>query len=226
MQNDRKIKGIVFDFDGTLAELTIDFELMKRKVAALAEGFLGERPEIPNKPALEWLDDIAAEIEEYEGRDLGMEFHCRGRLVVQATELDAAREGGLFPFTRELLAGLRDAGVGTAIITRNSTAAVKTVFPDVHDCCTIFLPREDVSAVKPDPAHMGAALRRLKCAPEEALMVGDHHLDIETGKRAGVPTAGVASGNLSMAELEQGGADMVSENAAALVKTLRAQGRL
>ncbi|MGE4503730.1 MAG: HAD family hydrolase [Desulfovibrionaceae bacterium] len=222
----QQYKALVFDFDGTLAHLTIDFDSMKRKLAALAEGFLGERPEAPAKPALEWLDDLAAEIAEYEGRDLGLEFHCRGRLVVQATELDAAARGGLFPFTRDLLGELRSRGVATGIITRNSTAAVRVVFPDVREQCDVFLPREDVPAVKPHPEHLLEALRRMGAEPGRALMVGDHALDLETGRRAGVRTAGVAGGNMTLEELERAGADHLAQDAAGLVAGLRAAGLL
>jgi phosphoglycolate phosphatase len=222
----QQYKALVFDFDGTLAHLTIDFDFMKRKLAALAEGFLGERPEPPAKPALEWLDDLAAEIAEYEGRDLGLEFHCRGRLVVQATELDAAARGGLFPFTRDLLGELRSRGVATGIITRNSTAAVRMVFPDVREQCDVFLPREDVPAVKPHPEHLLEALRRMGAEPGRALMVGDHALDLETGRRAGVRTAGVAGGNMPLEELERAGADHLAQDAAGLVAGLRAAGLL
>ncbi|MBU1612643.1 MAG: HAD family hydrolase [Proteobacteria bacterium] len=221
-----KLQAIVFDFDGTLAELTIDFPMLKRKVAALAEAFTGERPEVPEKPALEWLDDLAAEVEEFEGRDLALEFHCRGRLVIQATELDAARLGRLFPFTLDLLADLRGRGLGVGVITRNSTAAVKTVFPAIERHCDVFLAREDVSGVKPNPVHLHTALTRLGAVPEHSLMVGDHTLDIDTGKAAGALTAGVSSGNLDLQTLQAAGADFVAENCLRLVELLTKQGYL
>lgn len=222
----RRIEGLVFDFDGTLAHLTIDFALMKRKVAALAEAFMGERPDPPELPALEWIDELARDIEEFEGRDLALEFHSRGRLIVQATELDAARTGGLFPFTRELLAGLRRRGVRTGVITRNSTAAVKTVFPDIEACVDVFLAREDVAGVKPDPIHLREALARMGVEACAALMVGDHALDIETGNRAGVACAAVSTGNMDAAALREAGADMVAGSAEALVELLLEQERM
>jgi len=44
----KKLEAIIFDFDGTLADVPLDFELMKTKIAALGEVFLEERPPARN----------------------------------------------------------------------------------------------------------------------------------------------------------------------------------
>ena len=54
-------------------------------------------------------------------------------------------------------------------------------------------------------------------------MVGDHPLDIETGKRLGLHTAGVASGRIPLQDLKACAPDWVAENCALLLKTLDAQ---
>jgi phosphoglycolate phosphatase len=216
---------MIFDFDGTLSRLTIDFASLRRKITALAEPFLGEEPEPSPLPVLEWLDELAAEIREFD-HDLSREFHTRGRLVIQATELDAAREARLFPFTRDLLAGLRRSGVKTGILTRNSTAAVKTVFPDVTSCCDAFMAREDAPRVKPDPAHAHALLARLEVAPGRALLVGDHPMDVLTARNAGLLAAAVASGHASREDLLAAEPDFLAIDCTELLAQLRAGGLL
>jgi phosphoglycolate phosphatase len=211
------IDTFAFDFDGTLAELTIDFDLLKRKLVALASAFLDEMPLGSGLPALELLDALAEKISQKDAA-LGREYHSRGRLVITATELEAAEKGMLFDFSRPLLALLKDKGLKRVIITRNSTAAVKTVFPDVLEHCDLFLPREQVRHVKPHPGHLLAALERCGSTPEKTLMVGDHVLDIETGKRAGAYTAAVASGKLGFEDLAKAGPDMISNNCLELVQ--------
>lgn len=208
--------AIVFDFDGTLAELVLDFDLMKTKIAALGECFLPYRPVPDGMPALEWVDHLAGLVEAEGGRDAALEFHCRCRLTINAMEMDAARDGRLFPFTRGLLVTLSSEGVAAGVITRNITPAVRTVFPDIDEHVRVLLAREDVADVKPHPGHLLAALERLGVPPERALMVGDHPLDVETGKRAGVATLGVASGRVSEAELTTAGADAVLPEASML----------
>lgn len=221
-------QALLFDFDGTLSHLTIDFALMRRKIAALAEAFLGEAPDVEEGrglPVLEWLDELAAEVRGFDPA-MGLEFHCRGRLVIQATELDAAREAELFAFTRPMLARLRAGGVKTGILTRNSTAAVKVVFPDVEKACDVFMPREDAPRVKPHPDHALAVLGRLGVPAQRAILVGDHPLDVETARRAGLYSAAVASGASGREALAAAGPDWLAGNCEELLEMLLAEGAL
>ncbi len=213
------IDAIVFDFDGTLAELVIDFNRMRTAIAALAEAFLGERPETNGQPVLEWLDELVEEVGAFDA-DLGRQLRSRGLLTITAMELDAAARGRLFDFTRPLLAELKARGLATAIVTRNCTAAVRRVFPDVAQCCDVFLPREDAPRVKPDPAHVLLALERLGVAPEKALMVGDHPLDVETARRAGTLAGAVASGRVDLEALSLAAPDFAAEDCPGLLRGL------
>ncbi len=49
-------------------------------------------------------------------------------------------------------------------------------------------------AKKPDPEPVLEALRELECAPQQAVMIGDHHTDLRAGKAAGVQTCFCAFG--------------------------------
>lgn len=212
-------QAVIFDFDGTLAELTLDFDLMKTKIAALGECFLPHRPAPDGTPALEWMETLTREVERECGRDTALEFNCRCRLAVTAMELDAARDGSLFDFTRPLLLGLREHGIATGIITRNTGSAVRTVFPDLNEHTGVLLAREDAPRIKPDPAHLHQALERLGVSPRHALMVGDHPLDMETGRRAGAATAGVMTGRCDADDLRNAGADLIFEDASRLLSS-------
>ena len=95
-----------------------------------------------------------------------------------------------------LLAWLRARGVAVGIVTRNSRAAVSMLLrrvPLPHD---VLLTRDDVPRTKPDPAHLLAALDRLGVAPADAIMVGDHHMDIVAGRAAGLRSLAIAHGRL------------------------------
>ena len=50
-----KIECFVFDFDGTLAELRLDFAEMKLRLNSLAESYMAPTPPPPFLPVLEWL---------------------------------------------------------------------------------------------------------------------------------------------------------------------------
>ncbi|APH03643.1 pyrophosphatase PpaX [Bacillus weihaiensis] len=51
---------------------------------------------------------------------------------------------------------------------------------------------DDVEHAKPHPEPVLKALEQLHATPEEAIMVGDNHHDVEAGQNAGTKTAGVS----------------------------------
>lgn len=215
------IETILFDFDGTLAELHIDFIEMKQRIAQIAAQFLGHRPEPSAMPALEWIDAIAQQFQD------GMKasapaFQSQALACIEAMEMEAAARGKLFAFTRPMLHDLQRRGIKIAVVTRNCARAVRTVFPDADRFRFQLFARDHVPRVKPDPQHLHTALTTLGASPHHALMVGDHPLDIETGKRAGVRTAGVASGRVSLMDLHACHPDWVAQDCAALLKILDA----
>ena len=217
-----RIESIVFDFDGTLAELHLDFAVMKRRVAVLAEDHLGEAVSPSELPVLEWLENLT-EVMRKRSNGAAEEFEKRARALIVDMELESARRGCLFPFTRPIFTELRQKKINLAIITRNCEQAVRLVFPDLDQYCSTFLARDHVPRVKPDPDHLLRALAISSASPAGALMVGDHPLDVQTGKRAGVLTAGVWSGSATQADLLRSGAQWTASNCEELIRTLEAQ---
>lgn len=224
--NDRhKLKAVVFDFDGTLAELHLDFADMKRRLAALAQRYFREVLETPEMPALEWLETLATRL--HPGNpSAALDLEEKAGCLIKEIELAAARRGALFPFTRSVLLELREKRIKVAVVTRNCEKAVRTVFPDIDRYCAGLLARDHVSRVKPDPDHLLQALEKMSATPESALMVGDHPLDVQTGKRAGTLTAGVWSGNASEKDLKRAGADLTAPDCRELMRKLKARNLL
>jgi phosphoglycolate phosphatase len=217
-----KIESLVFDFDGTLAELRLDFAEMKLRLNSLAESYSAPTPPPPFLPVLEWLTWLEKSIRESSG-DRANGFREQAMTLICEIELQAAAKGALFPFTRPLLKFLAEKGAKTAIITRNCEAAVRLVFPDVSGYCPFFS-RDHVPSPKPDPAHLIHALYSIGGAPQSAVMIGDHPLDIQTGRAAGVMTAGVCSGNSNRDELLRAGADWVADDCQELIELFSNEG--
>ncbi len=204
---------IVFDFDGTLAELNIDFIEMRRLVTALA-GEYGYDLEGSGQPyVLEALD-----LAEQALGIRGAEFRMKAEALIVGLEMDSAKEGRLFPGARSGLAVLGRAGYYRAVITRNCKKAVETVFPDLNDWCEVFLPRDDVPKPKPSPEHLSAVLVSLGISPEKTLMVGDHPMDVVTGKAVGTMTCGLPTGRMSREDLVE--ADVIFDSLGELVREL------
>ncbi len=215
----RGLEAVVFDFDGTLAELILDFEAMKRLVAQSATPFLRSAPMPTATPVLEWLAELAVEAETL-APGSGTVLTRRAMEAIEAMEVESAARGILFPFTRALLSGLEERGIACGVITRNCNKAVRTVFPDADAHLRVMLARDDVERAKPHPDHLREAIRSLGVDPRATLMVGDHPMDMATAKAAGTRSGGVASGRMSMAQLTAHGADVAAPDCAALFRSL------
>ncbi len=212
------LRALIFDFDGTLAELNIDFAAMRQTVEALARarGFAGPWP------AAGYLLEQVAEV----SARLGNGYGRQALELIEAVELEAAARGRLFAFTRPLLVQAQRAGLAVAIISRNCGPAIRRVFPDIERHCGVFAPREAVSRVKPDPGHPLTALAALGVGPEAAVLIGDHPVDIQTARAAGCRAVGVASGRVDRAGLLAAGADLALNDAANLLEALASRGWL
>lgn len=219
IESELKIESFVFDFDGTLAVLRLDFAAMKLRLNALAANYFAPTPPPPFLPVLEWLAWLDERIRESTGDRTG-EFRHKALAMISEMELQAARSGALFPFTRPLLKSLAEKGAKTVVVTRNCEAAVRLVFPDISDYCSGFFPRDHVLSPKPDPAHLIHALDSIGARLQTAIMIGDHPMDIQTGKAAGVMTAGVCSGSTCKEELVRAGADWVADDCQTLIEFL------
>jgi len=217
--NRMPLDAAVFDFDGTLAELVLDFSAMKERVALAAAAYLDDVPPPNGLPALEYAGHLAGRIRPVSETGARRFLDdVAGRIRDQ--EIEAARSARLFPATRAALSALARAGIKVGIITRNCRAAVAIVFPDAGDFADVVLARDDARHVKPDPRHLLDALAVLGADPARSLMVGDHPMDVATGKAAGALTAGVASGRVGLDELARHDPDYLAVDVASLVAML------
>jgi phosphoglycolate phosphatase len=63
-------------------------------------------------------------------------------------------------------------------------------------------------------------MESLKASGRESVMVGDHIIDIQAGKRVGMKTIGVLTGRTKKEEFEKAGADYILRDAAEVCKLL------
>ncbi len=215
--NPSDINTIIFDFDGTLAHLNIDFQKMRDVIVSLilSYGVSGDR--LRSNFVLEMMDEAADIISRRSRREAGA-FLDEANDIIENMETKAAARGALFDDTKPLLRSLPLKNISVGIITRNCAKAVKIVFPDILSYCPVVICRDDVNKVKPHPEHISLALARLGSAPEKALMIGDHPIDITTGRNARTLTCGVLTGRSQKDDFIAAGADMVLANAAEILK--------
>jgi phosphoglycolate phosphatase len=123
--------------------------------------------------------------------------------------MEAAGKGNLLPGVEGALTFLRRKGVRVGIVTRNCEEAVRKVFPEIDHYCDVFFSRDSVKKVKPHPDHLTAVLEAFSVRGSDAVMVGDHLIDIQAGKKVKMKTIGVLTGRIIREEFEKAGADYV-----------------
>jgi len=147
-------------------------------------------------------------------------FYQKSHGILHEVEMKAAEKGRLIPGAERTLKRLREKGIKVGIITRNCEDAVRKVFPEINDFCDVFVSRNSVKKVKPHPDHLTYVMGSLKISGEEAVMVGDHMIDIQAGKRVGMKTVGVLTGRTKKEEFEKAGADYILREAAEIWELL------
>lgn len=186
----RKISLIVYDFDGTLVDTL--FDIADSVNLTLAELSL---PQLPRET-----------IRKYVGR--GVE-----RLMSQTLEgssfTDISRAVALFkkhysenlvhytdfyPQGREILEHFKDKK--QAICSNKPEDFVRRILESLKglNYFDAIIGGDSVNSKKPDPEGLNSILEQLHVTPDEAVLIGDSPVDVETGKRAGVATCVVNFG--------------------------------
>ncbi len=212
------IHAVIFDFDGTLTPLTLDFSLLRAKIEELAREYADDG--LIAAQAQHYIIEMIHAIGDALNRR-GPEFQEKAFRLLCDLEVEAARGKGLYPYARDVLARLKENGANVAIITRTCADVINTVFPDLRDYVDVVVTRDDTRYVKPHPEHVHMALKRLGVAPALTILAGDHPTDIEAGKASGTITAGVLTGRTGRAQFTEAGADYIFEDIRGILKMVK-----
>ncbi len=172
------IDAVVYDLDGTLLRLAVDWE----RVAADVGAVYGEA-RIPTEGDGVW------ELLERAGTN-GIESEVEEAIAVH--EREGARESTRLHPADDLV----ELAVPAGVCSLNCEAACR-IGLDTHDLTDhvdAIIGRDTVDTHKPDPEPLLAAVDALGVDPEAALFVGDSESDELTATRAGTRFSYVGDG--------------------------------
>jgi phosphoglycolate phosphatase-like HAD superfamily hydrolase len=108
-----------------------------------------------------------------------------------------------FPSVRELLERFARDGYSLTVASSAKEEELKPLLERAHasDLLAATTSSDDAEESKPDPDIVQAALKRVKCKPAEAIMLGDTPYDIEAARRAGVAIVALECGGWSAPDL-------------------------
>ena len=214
------IKGVFFDLDGTVLNTLPD--LINIANTTMRELGFPERTDDEIRMAVGNGMPKLLSRSLPEGVEVTPEIYAtmKGNYLKLQNKYTAEYEG-----TTEMLRGLRELGLKTAIITNKPDDAAKEVskqfFGDLMD---IAIGVREGAKVKPDPGTCFEAMEALGLKPEEVIYVGDSDTDIETAKNAGIPCLSATWGFRGAAFLKEHGATVLVDTPADVLKFVSEKG--
>jgi phosphoglycolate phosphatase len=189
-----KIKCVIFDLDGTLADTIEDIALFMNKALEL-HGF-------PPLASGEYVKKVGWGIKKLAFLSLPQEFRDEG--LAEKVAADAARfyeetplvRSKLYPGIRETVAELRRKKIKTAVLTNKPDPAARLVTEGLFPPFSFDIIRGDRPGFprKPDPASTWEILMDLDISPRETVFMGDSEIDIETAHASGCHALAVSWG--------------------------------
>jgi phosphoglycolate phosphatase len=211
----KNIRIIIFDLDGTLVDAyraiisSFNYTMQKfgypKQADPVIRRAVGRGDENLLKPFINPKD-------------------LRKALVVYRRHhsLSLVKESRLLPGARNLLVYLKKKGYKLAVAsnrpTRYSWILVRHL--KLKKYFDYVLCADKLKHGKPHPDILNRVMRRFSMRAEQALYVGDMHIDAETGRRAGVKTVIVTTGSSDKKEVKKEKPYLIIKSLADLFKIL------
>ena len=198
MGNRPLIRGIIFDFDGTLID---SYEAIAESLNHVRSFF-----SLPPFPAEEIRPMVGHGLEQLIARAVGADRVDAGvKLFRQSYAGICESKTRILPQVKETLDTLERRGYQMAIASNKPSYFARDILKALefdHLFAEVLGPN-DVQRPKPDPEMLEIIIMRIGLSPEEVVYVGDMPLDVEAGRRAGVAVYAVPTGSATRNDLLQ-----------------------
>jgi HAD superfamily hydrolase (TIGR01509 family) len=202
------IKGVVFDFDGTLLDsMKIIFEalneaLSKRNLQKISLDLLGRMAGRPLSDIIKAKMYVPEHTIEAIEKDLFKAYVNFCRTSCQ-----------LLPNVENTLKTLKSKHVKLGLLTTTPREPLKVAVKRlaISNYFDIMLAKDEAKS-KPDPDGLNQIITEFGVNRDECLYVGDSPIDILTGKAAGIRTIAVTTGLATVEQLKENAPDDIITN--------------
>ena len=161
-------EAYVYDLDGTLVELDVDWDVVREEVAAVLRARGVDVAGVGLWGLLERADETGH------------------REPVEETIADHEREGARAAPACRLAAALpHDVPVGVCSLNAESACRIALEQYDLDGAVEAVVGRDSLEVAKPHPEPLLSVVEGLGASPAETVFVGDSERDRETADRAG-----------------------------------------
>ena len=207
------IKGVVFDFDGTIVDSmrmvfdVLNTSLKKRDLPAIEVELLGR---MAGKPLIDIIS-VKTQISESDAKEVEKD-------VFLAYTSFCRSSCQLLPNVESTLKTLKIKGIKLGLLTTTPKRPLKAVADkfSLDSYFDIMLAKEDAKN-KPNPEGLERIIRKFGITKEECVFVGDSPIDILTGKAAGIKTLAVTTGIATIKQLKEVNPDGIISDLGALL---------
>ncbi len=164
-----KLKGVIFDLDGTVVDVPYDWPRIKEELEARGLPILVHLSQLKEPQKSEkWK-------------------------ILEKFEEEATRKAVLRKGMREFLHFLQKKGIKRALVTNNSRQNVDFLLQKFRLQFDCVISRES-GLWKPSGAPFLAALGQMGVMREQCCVVGDSHFDVQAAAEAGIACVFILSG--------------------------------
>ncbi|MHA1294125.1 MAG: HAD family hydrolase [Promethearchaeota archaeon] len=175
-------KVIIFDLDGTIVKLAVNWDFLKNKLSDLFNSLYGDNCKFKSISAC--LNHIVNKNDE---EQLSNFFD-----IIRKHELKGIKNSQLIKETIYFINNKERFGVSEktklAVLSLNTRKAIKKALKlaKIYSKIDFIVGREDVRKWKPEPEGILKIQKYFNVKKEEMIYIGDLQKDIETGKNAGI----------------------------------------
>lgn len=168
-------EAVIFDFDQTLYNLKLDWDLLKRNLSSYftkigyVSNFQPLYPELNRAFLFVKSRFSERETEKYQKWAYN---------TIRKAEMIGLKNGEPLPTVKELLKSLDKKMIKIGIVSSNSRKVIESAIKDSNWPMIQFIGREDVEKLKPSTEGVFQCLNKLKSNPEDTWGIGDSKVDL------------------------------------------------